>query len=182
MLHNPELLERLTPDLFAAGMGMATFSPKRGLEDPDIAALAVTFAHQDGVGVLHETVQYLRERAEDEGSWLRALAATEVPTTVIWGVYDTVAPPRVATYVWHEHLMYKPGRNALYLVPGANHYVQTDRPDAFVQVVRHALTWPEDAQPGALDDALDAPLLFDRSRDSLPVSADLIEQRAPLPQ
>jgi hypothetical protein len=51
-----------------------------------------------------------------------------------------------------------------------------------VQVVRHALTWPEDAQPGALDDALDAPLLFDRSRDSLPVSADLIEQRAPLPQ
>ncbi len=176
MLHQPELLEQLTPELFAAGMGAVTFSPPRGADDPDVQALAATFAHQDGLGVLNETVQYLHERSRDEGSWLSALASRDLPTTVIWGVYDTVSPVRVATYVWHEHLMFKPGRNALYLIPGANHYVQTDRPEAFVEALLHALDAP-DAEPGALGEAIDAPLLVDRSRSELPDPVALVEQR-----
>jgi pimeloyl-ACP methyl ester carboxylesterase len=178
MLHNPELLDQLTPDLLAAGMGAVTFSPPRGAEDPDVQALAATFAHDDGMALLHETIQYLVERSVDEQAWLRSLAASDVPTTLVWGVYDTVAPIRVATHVWHEHLMFKPGRNALYLVPGANHYLQNDRPAAFVQVVEHALESPADAVPGALGEALDAPLLFDRSRAALPDAAKLVAQRA----
>jgi hypothetical protein len=87
----------------------------------------------------------------------------------------------VATHVWHEHLMFKPGRNALYLMPGANHYLQNDRPEAFVRTVLHALESPDDAAPGALDDAIDAPLLVDRSRTELPDAAQLIAQRAPVP-
>jgi hypothetical protein len=130
---------------------------------------------------LHETVQYLVERSADEQAWLRSLAATQLPTTVIWGVYDTVSPIRVATHVWHEHVIFKPGRNALYLMPGANHYLQNDRPEAFVRTVLHALESPEDAAPGALDDAVDAPILVDRSRTELPDAAELIAQRAPLP-
>src|SRR6476646_10691213 len=117
MLHNPELLEQLTPELLAAGMGAATFTPPRGAEAPEIQALAATFAHDDGVAVLNETIQYLVERSADEESWLRSLAATELPTSIIWGIYDTVSPVRVATHVWHEHLAFKPGRNALYLIP-----------------------------------------------------------------
>src|SRR5436190_19199794 len=118
MLHNPELLEQLTPEALAAGMGAVTFTPRRGPEDPEVQALAATFAHEDGVGVLHETIQYVVERSVDEQAWLRSLAASAVPTTLVWGVYDTVAPIRVATHVWHEHLMFKPGRNALYMIPG----------------------------------------------------------------
>jgi pimeloyl-ACP methyl ester carboxylesterase len=181
MLHNPEVLEQLTPELLAAGMGAVTFTPPRGPGDPEVQALSETFAHQNGVAVLHETIQYLVERSADEEAWLRALAATDIPTTVIWGVYDAVAPLRVATHVWHTHLMFKPGRNALYLIPGANHYVQNDRPDAFVEVVLHALDSPDDAVPGALGEALDAPLLVDRSRSSLPNAAELIAQRAAIP-
>jgi pimeloyl-ACP methyl ester carboxylesterase len=181
MLHNPELLDRLTPELLAAGMGLATFTPPRGPDDPEVQALAATFAHQDGVALLNETIQYLVERSVDEGSWLRSLAATDLPTTVIWGIYDTVSPPRVASHVWEEHLMFKPGRNALYLIPGANHYVQCDRAEAFVQTLLHALDAPEDSPPGALGDALDAPLLIDRSRDALPDAAELVARRAPLP-
>src|SRR5947208_2271126 len=49
MLHNPELLEQLTPELLAAGMGAATFTPPRGPEDPEVQALAATFGHADGV-------------------------------------------------------------------------------------------------------------------------------------
>jgi pimeloyl-ACP methyl ester carboxylesterase len=181
MLHNPELLERLTPELLAAGMGAATFTPPRGPEDPEVQALAAIFAHDDGIAVLHETIQYLRERSVDEGAWLRSLAASTVPSTVIWGVYDMVSPIRVATHVWHEHLMFKPGRNAFYLIPGANHYLQNDRPDAFVTTVLHALDSPDDAKPGALSEALDAPILVDRSRTELPDPAELLEQRAAVP-
>jgi len=179
MLHNPELLEQLTPELLAAGMGAVTFTPPRGADDPEVQALAATFAHNDGVAVLHETIQYLVERSADETAWLRSLASTDVPTTVIWGAYDTVAPIRVATYVWHEHLMFKPGRNALYLIPGANHYLQNDRPDAFAQTLVHALDSPDDAAPGPLSEALDAPILVDRSRAELPEAAQIIAQRAP---
>jgi pimeloyl-ACP methyl ester carboxylesterase len=178
MLHNPELLVRITPELLAAGMGTTTFTPPRAPDDPDVQALAATFAHEDGIAVLHETIQYLHERSVDEGAWLRALAATGLPTTVIWGVYDTISPIRIATHVWHEHLMFKPGRNALYLIPGANHYVQTDRPGAFVQTVQHALDSLDDAAPGPLGPGLDAPILVDRSRTELPDAAELLDRRA----
>ncbi len=181
MLHNPELLDQLTPELLAAGMGALMFTPARAPEDPGVQALAATFAHNDGVAVLHETIQYLVERSMDETAWLRSLAATAVPTTLMWGVCDTVAPIRVANYVWQEHLMFKPGRNAFYLIPGANHYVQNDRPEAFVQTLAHALDAPGDAAPGALTDALDAPILVDRSRTELPIAAQLIAQRAGVP-
>jgi pimeloyl-ACP methyl ester carboxylesterase len=181
MLHNPELLAQVTPELLAAGMGAVTFTPPRGPEDPEVQALAATFAHADGVAVLHETVQYLVERSVDEESWLRSLAATPLPTTVVWGVYDTVAPIRVATHTWHEHLMFKPGANAFYLIPGANHYLQNDRPEAFVQCLLHALHSPDDAAPGPLGDGVDAPILVDRSRTALPDAAQLIAQRAAIP-
>jgi pimeloyl-ACP methyl ester carboxylesterase len=181
MLHEPQLLEQLTPELLAAGMGAVTFTPTRGPDDPEVQALAATFAHDDGIAVLHETIQYLLERSIDEQAWLRALSASPLPTTVVWGVYDTVAPIRVAAHVWHEHLMFKPGRNALYLIPGANHYVQNDRPAAFVQTLLHALDSPEDAAPGALSAELDAPILVDRSRAALPAAADVIARRAVVP-
>jgi pimeloyl-ACP methyl ester carboxylesterase len=181
MLHNPELLEQLTPELFAAGMGALMFTPPRGGDDPEVQALAATFAHEGGIAVLHETIQYLLERSIDEQAWLRSLAATAVPTTVVWGMYDTVAPVRVATHVWHQHLMFKPGRNAFYLIPGANHYLQNDRPEAFVQSVLHALDAPADAAPGALDGTPGAPLLVDRSREELPDAAQLVAQRASIP-
>ncbi len=182
MLHNPELVGMLNAELLAAGMGAVTFTPPRGPEDAEVRALAATFAHEDGVAVLNETIQYLVERSTDEGAWLRALSSTDLPTTVVWGVYDTIAPVRVASYVWHQHLMFKPGRNAFYLVPGANHYVQNDRPDAFVQCVLHALESPEDAVPGALDATPDAPVLVDRSRAELPDAAELIARRAVVPE
>ena len=38
-----------TPEMLAAGMGASTFMPRRTLEDPEIAALAKCFAHNDGI-------------------------------------------------------------------------------------------------------------------------------------
>jgi pimeloyl-ACP methyl ester carboxylesterase len=125
-----------TPETLAAGLGMSTFMPRRTLEDPEIAALAKCFAHHDGIRVLPDVIQYLNERAADETSWLEALSRSEVNTTVAWGVHDNIAPLRVPNYVWQTYLKDKPGRNRYWVVPYADHYVQSDAPEQLAQIVR----------------------------------------------
>ena len=125
-----------TPEMLAAGMGATTFMPRRDATDPEIAALAKCFAHNDGIAVLPDTIQYLNERAADETNWLQALSANEVNTTIVWGLHDDVSPVRVANYVWQEFLRDKPGRNRYWILPTADHYLQCDAPAQLAQVVR----------------------------------------------
>jgi pimeloyl-ACP methyl ester carboxylesterase len=80
----PEVVAAATPEALATGMGENTFTPPRSLEDPAIGALAQTFAYNDGIAVIHDTIQYLVERSENEQLWLEALARSPVPTTVVW--------------------------------------------------------------------------------------------------
>ena len=171
----PQVLSTLTPAMLAEGMGAATFSPARVAGDPEVEALTVTFAHNDGIAVLHETIQYLVERSADEQAWLEAIAASTVPTTLIWGMNDTVSPPRVAMFVWDRYLMLKPGRNSLYLIPDANHYVQDDRSHAFAEVVLHALEPADGRTPGAIAPTPGAPVLVDCSRERLPSASELLK-------
>ena len=171
----PEVSAALTPSQLALGMGVTTFTPPRTAGDPEVEALTATFGYDDGVEVLHETIQYLVERADDEQRWLTALADASFPVTLIWGLYDTVSPPRVASHVWNEYLMLRPGRNRLYFIPDANHYLQVDRPEAFVKVLHDALEPTPDQAPGALEQGPGAPLLIDSSRERLPAAADLLQ-------
>jgi hypothetical protein len=99
--------------------------------------------------------------------------------TLIWGLNDTVSPPRVASYVWHNYLMLKPGGSRLYFVPDANHYLQVDRPDAVVSVLLHALGAEDDRPPGPLGVEPGAPLLVDTSRARLRAAADLLRPGPP---
>jgi pimeloyl-ACP methyl ester carboxylesterase len=170
----PAIAAALTPSRLAEAMGASTFTPPRKAGDPEVEALTATFGHNDGVSVLHETIQYLVERSENEQQWLASLAQASFPVTLVWGLSDTVAPPRVASYVWDEYLMLKPGANRLYFIPDANHYLQVDRPDAFVKVILHSLGPAADQQPGAIEPQLGAPLLVDTSRSRLPAAADLL--------
>ena len=174
----PVALASGTPEQLAVGMGQVTYTPPRSADDPDVQALTAIFSHGGGLPVLHETIQYLVERSQHEESWLEALAAMDVPTTFIWGVYDTVSPPRVVNYVWNHYMMTKPGRNALYYIPDANHYVQNDQPDALVETIVHALEAPADSPPGAIAARLGSPLLVDRSRSEMPRAADLLNNPA----
>jgi pimeloyl-ACP methyl ester carboxylesterase len=170
----PKIAAALSPARLAEGLGASTFTPPRGAGDPEVEALSVTLGYNNGTKVLHETIQYLVQRARDEQTWLSALASASFPVAVIWGLNDTVSPPRVASYVWNEYLMLKPGGNRLYFIPEANHYLQVDRPDAFVAVVRHALEPADDQGPGAIGPGPAAPLLVDTSRARLPTAADLL--------
>lgn len=125
-----------TPELLAAGLGASTFMPRRTPDDPEIAALAKCFAHNDGIRVLPDTIQYLHERAADETSWLEALSKSPVDTTVVWGLHDNVSPLRVPNHVWQAYLKTKPGRNRYWVLPGADHYLQCDAPGQLAQIVR----------------------------------------------
>jgi pimeloyl-ACP methyl ester carboxylesterase len=125
-----------TPELLAAGLGASTFMPRRTIEDPEIAALAQCFAHNDGIRVLPDTIQYLNERAADETRWLEALSESQVNTTVVWGLHDNVSPLRVPNHVWQTYLKNKPGTNRYWVVPGADHYLQCDAPGQLAQIVR----------------------------------------------
>ena len=69
-------------------------------------------------------------------------------------------------------------RHRLYFIPDANHYLQVDRPDAFVKVLLHALEPADDHEPGALEAELGAPLLVDTSRERLSAAADLLRADA----
>ena len=169
----PQIAAALPAPVLAQALGAATFTPPREPGDPVVEALTATFAHDDGIKVLPETIQYLAERSQDEQAWLTALADARFPVSVIWGLSDTVSPPRVASYVWDRYLMLKPGANRLYFIPDASHYLQADRPDAFVQVLLHALG-PADRAPGPLGPEPGAPLLVDTSRERLPTAADLL--------
>ena len=181
MLHNPELLEQLTPDLLAAGMGAATFTPPRGPEDPEVQALAATFAHEDGVAVLNETIQYLVERSVDEESWLRVARRHAAPDDRRLGRlrHGRADPRRDARLARAPDVQARPER----LLPDPRRQpLRAERPARRVRPgLLHALDSPDDAAPGALDDGLDAPILVDRSRTELPDAAQLIAQRAPLP-
>ena len=170
----PAALAAGTPEQLATGLGQMMYAPPRDGDDPDVQALIAIFSNENGLVVLHETIQYLHERSRDEESWLNALAALDVPTTFIWGVYDTVSPPRVINYVWNHYMMTKPGNNTLYYIPDAHHYVQNDQPAALAETIRHALDAPLDAPPGAIAPRMASPLLVDRSRTEMPRAADLL--------
>jgi pimeloyl-ACP methyl ester carboxylesterase len=170
----PATVAAITPEILAAGLGQTTFTPPRGLDDPAITALADTLAVNDGMAVIHDTIQYLVERSEREREWLEALAAMPVKTTLVWGLYDEVSPLRVAAYVWENHLATKPGANEFWLLPRANHYLQNDQPREFVQVLQTTLSNSSPEGPGALSAEPGAPVFLDRSRSRLPSAKDVL--------
>jgi pimeloyl-ACP methyl ester carboxylesterase len=125
-----------TPELLAVGLGFTTFTPRRTLGDPEISALAKSFAYNDGIRVLPDTIQYLHERAADEKRWLEEFSKLPVNTTLVWGLHDTVSPLRVANHVWQKYLRTMPGRSRYWVVPCADHYLQCDAPGELAQIIR----------------------------------------------
>ena len=172
-------LNFMTPEMLAVGLVQSTFTPPRGIDDPTIAALAETLAHNDGMAVLHATIQYLVERADHETRWLDGLAALTVKTTLIWGLCDTVAPLRVAAYVWDNYLVNKPGDNEFWVLPRANHYLQNDQPKQFVEVLRATLSNTSPAAPGPLSQDPGAAVFVDRSREQLQLASEVLEGESP---
>jgi pimeloyl-ACP methyl ester carboxylesterase len=155
-------VSEITPEMFAASWGKTTFMPRRTLADPDVTAIAKCIAYNDGMEVLPDTFQYYHERAADETGWLKALSRSEVNTTMVWGLHDTIAPVRAANHVWEVFLKNKPGRNRYWIAPTADHYLQCDAAPQLAQIVRLSVNG-DDISLQTLGDRPDGAVLIDQT-------------------
>jgi pimeloyl-ACP methyl ester carboxylesterase len=131
----PDFASELDGERLAALLGFIVYTPQLG--DADTADLASVLDFDDGTAVLHQTIQYLEERRQYEDvRWLAALAESRVSTTLIWGEQDPVAVPAVADHVWDEVLSMRPAPAAYWRIPCGNHYVQFDRTEDVLAIVR----------------------------------------------
>lgn len=55
--------------------------------------------YNDGIGIYHLLIQYLRERKIHEHTWLDTLKSHTAPLTVVWGQRDPVAVPSIASAI-----------------------------------------------------------------------------------
>lgn len=130
----PAVSRLLPARAMARGLARRTCHPV--LDAAETAALEGMLAHQDGMRVQHRLIQYLREREAHEAEWLESLGEGTVPVSVVWGELDTIAPPRVADFVWTQHLRDRPVAATSWRIPAANHYPQLDRPEVVAALLR----------------------------------------------
>ena len=132
---------------FAQGVADSTFTIP--LPQSEIDAYASIFEYQDGMAVQHEIIKYLNERAENEVAWLETLAMSDIPTTLIWGELDDIAPVAVPDHVWTNYLEDREKPAAYWRISCANHYLQVDTPVLIATLIRTTLL--EDNASTAID-------------------------------
>lgn len=162
-----------TASQLASFLGHLAFTPPLSPDDPETAALANILAYASGLEVLPLTIKYLDERAQAEVSWLESLHESGIPTTLIWGLHDTVSSIRVANYVWETSLRSRAAQSAYWVLPGANHYLQHDQPAALAHLVRLSLSDQILTAPMNLTSDPSAPVLVERG--GLPMRGALRE-------
>jgi pimeloyl-ACP methyl ester carboxylesterase len=115
----------------------------------EIDSYASIFDYQDGLAVQHEIIQYLDERSENEVRWLETLAESDIPTTLIWGELDTIAPLAVPDHVWTVYLEDQETPAAFWRIPCADHYLQMDSPELVAAIIRTSFV--ESEGPAEID-------------------------------
>jgi pimeloyl-ACP methyl ester carboxylesterase len=131
----------------AEGLADLTFATT--LPQSEIDSYASIFDYQDGGRVQHEIIEYLNERSENEVGWLESLAKSEIPTTLIWGELDAIAPVAVPDHVWTNYLEDRETPAAYWRIPCADHYLQVDEPELIASIMRTTLE--EDEVPAKMD-------------------------------
>ena len=106
---------------------------------PQQVAYADIQAFNDGIGARLYVGKYLLERTANEYRWLDNLRESPIPTALIWGLLDTVNPPRIGNHIWHNYLDKRPVESSYWLLPTANHYLQRDEPEEMAGIVRTCL-------------------------------------------
>ncbi len=155
-------VQRTTPEALAVGMGATQYTPPLPPDDPEIRGLAYNFAAQNGVAVIPATIQYLNERKQFEVAFLDALAKSDVPVTLIWGLHDMVSPLRVADHVWSAALNGRAAPASYWIAPCANHYLVHDQPKDLAAILRSELGQAPKTAPQNLTSEACSPVLVRR--------------------
>jgi pimeloyl-ACP methyl ester carboxylesterase len=120
--------------------GLSELAYATTLPQSEIDSLASIFNYQDGLAVQHEIIKYLNERTENEVVWLETLEKSDIPTTLIWGELDTIAPVAVPDHAWTNYLEDRETPAAYWRIPCADHYLQVDTPDLVADILRTTLS------------------------------------------
>jgi pimeloyl-ACP methyl ester carboxylesterase len=121
----------------AAGMADTTYTP--ALPASEVEALVSIFDYKGGTKVQHDIIQYLDERKANEVTWLESLGRSDIPTTLIWGELDAIAPTAVPDFVWTNYLQARAVPATYWRIPCANHYLQVDQPGMVAEIIRATL-------------------------------------------
>lgn len=143
----PLLSSLLNGDMLAGGIAEQVFATQ--LPQSEMDAYASIFDYQDGIAVQHEIIKYLNERAENEVAWLETLERSDIPTTLIWGELDAIAPVAVPDHVWTNYLEDREAAAVYWRIPCADHYLQVDEPGLIADIVRAILA--EDLPPAEIE-------------------------------
>jgi pimeloyl-ACP methyl ester carboxylesterase len=141
MLLNPIIGPLISPLMTGtrAAENLADLAFATTLPQSEIDAYASIYDYQDGMAVMHEITEYLNERSENEVRWLEGLAKSEIPTTLIWGELDAIAPVAVPDHVWTNYLENREAPADYWRIPCADHYLQVDDPKLVADIVRATL-------------------------------------------
>jgi pimeloyl-ACP methyl ester carboxylesterase len=140
-ISGPLLSSVLPANRFAHGLAELAFATP--LPQDEIASYATIFDYQNGTRIQHEIIEYLNERTENEADWLKRLGNSDIPTTIIWGELDKIAPLAVPNYVWENFLVDRETSADYWGIPCADHYLQVDTPDLVVSIIRASIEHEE---------------------------------------
>jgi pimeloyl-ACP methyl ester carboxylesterase len=129
----------LDPVKGPAAIAQARTRPRVTTGTPRQVAEADGTAFNDGTGAQLYVGKYQLERAANEYRWLANLQQSPVPTALLWGLTDTVNPPRMAHYVWATYLHERAVESSFWILPTAGHTLHVDQPDQVANVVRVCL-------------------------------------------
>jgi len=132
----PVATKFVTGKMLANGLNKTTHNIKESQEK--VRSIAFIFDYQNGGQIQHDTIQYLNQRKQNEVHWLENLKNSNVPTTMIWGEDDKIAPTKVSDYVWDNYLKVRDVESNYWRIPKANHYVQNDKPDLLSKLIRQS--------------------------------------------
>jgi pimeloyl-ACP methyl ester carboxylesterase len=121
--------------LFRKSVFASTFNKIFGqpLPGEDIDAFWSLLQYNDGVGVYHQLIGYMRERWQHQQEWLDTLQSHCEPLTVIWGQADPVATPEVADIIRQRRSDATDIR-----LEGIGHYPHWEAPRRVAAAVREA--------------------------------------------
>ncbi len=129
--HVVSLIGGLVPQaLFARQFG-AVFAIKPTAKE--FKAFRAAIRYNNGHQIHHKLILYLQERKTHEHTWLDALHTHPAPLTVIWGLLDPVAVPRIAQAVLERR------PDARYIpLEKIGHYPQWEDPATVAGAIRWA--------------------------------------------
>ncbi len=132
-LSGPILSTLMDGTQIAQGMAGTTYTPT--LPASETQAMASIFDYQGGIRVEHAIIHYLDDRKINEVTRLETLGRSDIPTTLIWGEQDKIAPTAMPILS---------GLTISKIVPFpppiadscANHYIQVDQLKALAAIIR----------------------------------------------